>query len=227
MNISSRNSSLFTQTQRTSPKLHAAANSSPPPVPLQRQQTQPLLSRQTSEISLYDQNSSQFMNNDDILQPWTRKQWEALELWYDKLDRDYQRAATAFYIHESVVCETDPPLWSKEHVLWRSQCLDTNTKYHHGILPSERKRRRDLMKNKKKQDILKRQRSIQQERQLEKQQEGLEQGSDRKIGYSTIKTTDILDDLSGSNIGINSNNNNNSSSRSSSRIRNSNGYALE
>ncbi|ORZ09534.1 hypothetical protein BCR42DRAFT_423595 [Absidia repens] len=126
--------------------------------PSQSQPEQSSLSRQNSEISLYDQKlpPSSLINDSDNA-PWTRKQWEALELWYDKLDRDCQRATNAFYKYESTNYESDNPLWSKEYILWRCQCLDTNTKYHCGVLPSERKRRKDLRRRLKKQDLLKRQ----------------------------------------------------------------------
>ncbi|CAO3647913.1 unnamed protein product [Cunninghamella blakesleeana] len=118
-----------------------------------------LLSRQNSDISLYGATTTNNLTSDI---PWTRKQWEVLEYWYDKRERNCQRASMSFYLHESLDKDTNIPKWSKEYILWRCQCLDTNTKYHHGVLPSERKKRRDKIKMNRKLDLNKKQ---QQERQ--------------------------------------------------------------
>ncbi|SAM07022.1 hypothetical protein [Absidia glauca] len=206
MNPSTRHAALFDQP----PSLSRRRSSSPKQRPaLQSRQSQPSLSRQTSDISLYDQSFSQLdATNPDTREPWTRKQWDSLEQWYDKMDRDYQRAATAFYIHDSVVSETGPPLWPKEYIMWRCQCLDTNTKYHHGVLPSERKRRKDLLKAKRKQDMKRQQQQQQQQQQLEQQKRKEEDlGYDRKYGNVTSKETERTGSIgrTGSDIGSSSN----------------------
>ncbi|CAO3595487.1 unnamed protein product [Absidia cylindrospora] len=157
MTMPSQRTILLDETLQTLSTNHQRLRSQ---TPSQSQPEQSSLSRQNSEISFYDQKlpPSGLVEDSDNA-PWTRKQWEALELWYDKLDRDCQRASTAFYKYESTTYESDTPLWSKEYILWRCQCLDTNTKYHCGVLPSERKRRKDLRRRLKKQDLLKRQSS--------------------------------------------------------------------
>lgn len=238
MNRSTRLTTLLDQPQ-PKPSLSRRRSYSPPQRPaVQSRQSHPSLSRQTSDISLYDQSFSQLdITNPDTREPWTRKQWDSLEQWYDKMDRDYHRAATAFYIHDSVVSETGPPLWPKEYILWRCQCLDTNTKYHHGVLPSERKRRKDLLKAKRKQDM-KRQQQQQQEQQEQQKRKGDDLGYDRKFSYSTTKETDRTDSIGGSgrdiggSSGVGSRNNNNSSSSGGgggggSRVRNSATYPFE
>ncbi|CAO3633588.1 unnamed protein product [Cunninghamella echinulata] len=127
----------------SSPRYHRQQSYSPPPSTssirspsLSKQKSDINLSRQNSELSLFEQQS--ITSATEV--PWTRKQWELLEHWYDKRDRNCQRASMSFYLHESIDKDTNIPKWSKEYILWRCQCLDTNTKYHHGVLPSERKK---------------------------------------------------------------------------------------
>lgn len=85
---------------------------------------------------------------------WTTAHWKKLEDWYIRKNRDFRKAANSFYYFESLI-NIDLPnnnedntdgapvikeLWSLDHILWRSQCLDTSVKFHKGLLPSERKR---------------------------------------------------------------------------------------
>ncbi|OBZ91668.1 hypothetical protein A0J61_00314 [Choanephora cucurbitarum] len=82
---------------------------------------------------------------------WTKRHWQKLEEYYVMRDRDFEKAARVFYLRESLVAndtltlESDErpkckELWTKEHILWRAKCLHTSVQYHHGLLPSERKK---------------------------------------------------------------------------------------
>ncbi|KAI8371411.1 uncharacterized protein BYT42DRAFT_616505 [Radiomyces spectabilis] len=103
----------------------------------------PMLQKKSS-----NQSFSSFLTEDSNVDetPWTRTQWKALENWYDKMNRDVDRTVAMFYRHEALRTVEEngqvPPieLWTKDKILWRCQCLDTNTKFHGGLLPSERKR---------------------------------------------------------------------------------------
>ncbi|KAI8354054.1 hypothetical protein BD560DRAFT_438407 [Blakeslea trispora] len=88
---------------------------------------------------------------------WTKSHWQKLEEYYVMRDRDYEKAARIFYLRESLVTNDTlalesnewskcKELWTKEHILWRAKCLHTSVQYHHGLLPSERKK---LKTNKK------------------------------------------------------------------------------
>ncbi|CAO3630424.1 unnamed protein product [Mucor hiemalis] len=57
---------------------------------------------------------------------WTTTHWKKLEDWYIQDNND----------GAPVIKE----LWTLDHILWRSQCLDTSVKFHQGLLPSERKK---------------------------------------------------------------------------------------
>lgn len=84
---------------------------------------------------------------------WTTTHWKKLEDWYIRKNRDFRKAANSFYYFESLI-NIDLPneedsndgapvikeLWTLDHILWRSQCLDTSVKFHQGLLPSERKK---------------------------------------------------------------------------------------
>ncbi|KAF7728233.1 hypothetical protein EC973_006514, partial [Apophysomyces ossiformis] len=78
--------------------------------------------------------------------PWTRSNWERLETYYDKMNRNIDDATDMFYRFESIKhgsADGDgrtTELWPKEKIRWLCQCLDTNTRYHKGLLPSQRKR---------------------------------------------------------------------------------------
>jgi hypothetical protein len=72
---------------------------------------------------------------------WTRLEWKKLEHYYVKSNRDYKIAGESFYVNESLhkVGSKLEEKWTKDHCIWRSQCLDTNVNYNKGLLPSERK----------------------------------------------------------------------------------------
>ncbi|KAI8875776.1 hypothetical protein K501DRAFT_289213, partial [Backusella circina FSU 941] len=76
---------------------------------------------------------------------WTRLEWKKLEQYYVKNDRDYKRAGESFYMNESLQRVDGSKLeekWTKDHCIWRSQCFDTNVNYNKGLLPSERKKKK-------------------------------------------------------------------------------------
>ncbi|KAI9357512.1 hypothetical protein BD770DRAFT_388901 [Pilaira anomala] len=77
---------------------------------------------------------------------WTPKHWKTLEYWYIRKHHDYKLAAEAFYSCESLI-QLNPrkELWPIEKILWKAKCLDTSTKAHGGLVPSERKRSRSSM----------------------------------------------------------------------------------
>lgn len=113
------------------------------PSPLGSPIRQPDLSRASTFISDID-------TNDASSTRWTKELWKKLEQYYIDRNRDYKKAATAFYYKESLITIDLPhrpngrepetkELWSIEQITWRSQCLDTSAKFHNGLLPSERK----------------------------------------------------------------------------------------
>ena len=94
--------------------------------------------------------SSDFTVDDRKGTKWTSNHWKMLEDWYLRKNRDYQKAANAFYYSTSLI-DIDLPkqegngepttkeLWPLDQIMRRCQCLDTSFKFH-GALPSERKR---------------------------------------------------------------------------------------
>lgn len=84
--------------------------------------------------------------HDDDHTSWTPKHWKTLEYWYLRKHHDYKLAAEAFYSCESLI-QLSPrkELWPIEKILWKAKCLDTSTKAHGGLVPSERKRPRSTI----------------------------------------------------------------------------------
>ncbi|CAO3663836.1 unnamed protein product [Rhizopus stolonifer] len=88
--------------------------------------------------------------DDESQARWTRQHWKLLEEYYVRKDRDYEKAATAFYYCESLIHmpETEErdqkkkELWPLEKILWRCKCLDTRARYQKES--SNRKRHKTL-----------------------------------------------------------------------------------
>lgn len=78
-----------------------------------------------------------FTDNDDIL--WTRHHWRKLEEWYMQEDRDYVKAAEAYYDHH---CTQAEETWTLAQLTNKSRCLDTFAKAHDNLLPSELQQKR-------------------------------------------------------------------------------------
>ncbi|KAG0174618.1 hypothetical protein DFQ28_007644 [Apophysomyces sp. BC1034] len=142
-------------------------------------QSRPERSSTPSTPSFHREYSLQSLHGKDE-QPWTRQNWEKLEIWYDKMDRDIDRATDMFYRFVSIKkqCidgrEQIVELWSKEKIRWLCQCLDTNTRFHNGVLPSQRKRSK---KNNRKD----RQQHPMQKYQAPSRHRSLEGGGDPKV----------------------------------------------
>jgi hypothetical protein len=81
---------------------------------------------------------------------WTKQHWKKLESYYLRKGRDVQKTANAFYYGESLKTISLPSvddaigrpvtdeLWTKDQVLWRTNCLHTSVEYNQGLLPSQR-----------------------------------------------------------------------------------------
>ncbi|KAI9010470.1 hypothetical protein CLU79DRAFT_773195 [Phycomyces nitens] len=87
-------------------------------------------------------------NDSPVNKPaWTIKEWQELERCYVTSDRDIERASRSFYRHYSLLpnetsgeTRQEKELWSLKDVQWRCRCLDTNSRFRYGKLPSERAR---------------------------------------------------------------------------------------
>jgi hypothetical protein len=91
-----------------------------------------------------------FASDYDTGNRWTKEHWKKLESYYLRKGRDVQKTANAFYYGESLKTISLPSvddttgrpvtdeLWTKEQILWRTNCLHTSVEYYHGLLPSQR-----------------------------------------------------------------------------------------
>ncbi|KAI7897432.1 uncharacterized protein EV154DRAFT_557733 [Mucor mucedo] len=74
---------------------------------------------------------------------WSRHHWSKLEEWYIVEDRDYVKAAEAYYSHHCIQAEET---WTLAQLTKKSRCLDTFAKAHDNLLPSElQQKRREIM----------------------------------------------------------------------------------
>ncbi|KAI7868610.1 hypothetical protein BDF14DRAFT_1880860 [Spinellus fusiger] len=97
--------------------------------------------------------SALFMQPASNEPPWTSHEWKQLETWYVTSQRDVDKATKSFYLHVSLQRTLQPngtpgaykERWSRDSILWRCQCLDTNVRFRYGRLPSERERKRKRM----------------------------------------------------------------------------------
>lgn len=113
-----------------------------------RKHTSSLANSPSRKLSRYDTFSSD--NDTGSSNRWTKQHWRKLELYYLRKGRDVQKTANAFYYGESLKTISLPSvddmtgrpvtdeLWSKDQVIWRTNCLHTSVKFHNGLLPSQR-----------------------------------------------------------------------------------------